>query len=88
MKSSSNEILTKLYKALHQIFSKFNINRILLQLEDAEFARTAAMKARQNAELELADVQVRHHCHQHHQHQHRPHPPLGPILMGEHLGAA
>ena len=27
------------------------------QLEDAEFARTAAMKARQNAELELADVQ-------------------------------
>merc|ERR550532_1378930 len=28
------------------------------QLEDAEFARTAAMKARQNAELELADVQV------------------------------
>ena len=27
------------------------------QLEDAEFARTAAMKAGQNAELELADVQ-------------------------------
>ena len=27
------------------------------QLEDAEFARTAAMKSRQNAELELADVQ-------------------------------
>ena len=32
------------------------------QLEDAEFARTAAMKARQNAELELADVQVRSRC--------------------------
>merc|ERR550532_3419230 len=28
------------------------------QLEDAEFARTAAMKARQNAELELADTVV------------------------------
>ena len=25
-------------------------------MEDAEFARTAAMKARQNAELELADT--------------------------------
>ena len=59
-------------KAFHEISSKwdFNINRILSQLEDAEFARTAAMKARQNAELELADVQVPHHCHQHHQHQH------------------
>ena len=33
-----------------------------LQLEDAEFARTAAMKARQNAELELADVQVGSRC--------------------------
>lgn len=28
------------------------------QLEDAEFARTAAMKARQNCELELTDVQT------------------------------
>lgn len=28
------------------------------QLEDAEFARSAALKARQNTELELADVQV------------------------------
>ena len=28
------------------------------QLEDAEFARTAAAKSKQNAELELADVQV------------------------------
>lgn len=30
----------------------------ILQLEDAEFARTAAIKARQNAELELSDVQA------------------------------
>jgi len=28
------------------------------QLEDAEFARTAAIKARQNCELELTDVQT------------------------------
>ena len=37
-------------------------NLFHLQLEDAEFARTAAMKARQNAELELADVQVGSRC--------------------------
>ena len=29
----------------------------LLQLEDAEFAKTAAVKFRQNLELELSDVQ-------------------------------
>ncbi len=30
----------------------------LIQLEDAEFARTAAIKAKQNVELELGDVQT------------------------------
>ena len=29
-----------------------------LQLEDAEFAKTAAVKAKQNLELELSDVQT------------------------------
>jgi len=29
----------------------------LIQLEDAEFAKTAAVKAKQNVELELSDVQ-------------------------------
>ena len=31
---------------------------IFFQLEDAEFARSAAIKAKQNSELELADVQI------------------------------
>ena len=30
----------------------------ILQLEDAEFARSSAIKAKQNSELELADVQI------------------------------
>jgi len=37
--------------------NKVMIRQLKNQLEDAEFTRTAAMKARQNAELELADVQ-------------------------------
>jgi len=36
--------------------SKVIMRQLKNQLEDAEFARTAAMKARQNSELELADV--------------------------------
>ena len=44
-------------------FSQTDFSKLFhLQLEDAEFARTAAMKARQNAELELADVQVGWPC--------------------------
>jgi hypothetical protein len=30
---------------------------LIIQLEDAEFAKTAAVKVRQNLELELSDVQ-------------------------------
>ena len=37
--------------------NKVVMRQLRNQMEDAEFARTAAMKARQNAELELADVQ-------------------------------
>jgi len=37
--------------------SKVILRQLKNQLEDAEFARQAAMKARQNTELELADVQ-------------------------------
>ena len=37
--------------------NKVVMRQLRNQLEDAEFARTAAMKSRQNAELELADVQ-------------------------------
>ena len=29
-----------------------------MQLEDAEFARSSAIKGKQNSELELADVQI------------------------------
>merc|ERR1711970_1248539 len=36
--------------------NKVIMRQLKNQLEDAEFARTAAMKAKQNAELELADV--------------------------------
>lgn len=36
--------------------NKVILRQLKNQLEDAEFARTAAMKARQNAELELADT--------------------------------
>lgn len=38
--------------------NKIVLRQLKNQLEDAEFARTAAMKARQNCELELADVQT------------------------------
>jgi len=38
--------------------NKVILRQLKNQLEDAEFARTAAMKARQNAELELADTQT------------------------------
>ena len=34
----------------------FYFHALSFKLEDAEFARTAAMKAKQNCELELADV--------------------------------
>jgi hypothetical protein len=34
-----------------------NFFSLILQLEDAEFAKTAAVKVRQNLELELSDVQ-------------------------------
>lgn len=37
--------------------NKVILRQLKNQLEDAEFARQAALKARQNAELELADVQ-------------------------------
>jgi len=37
--------------------NKVMIRQLKNQLEDAEFTRTAAMKSKQNAELELADVQ-------------------------------
>merc|ERR1712130_71125 len=45
-------------KAQNEGTNKVLVRQLKNQLEDAEFARTAAMKARQNAELELADVQV------------------------------
>ena len=38
--------------------SKVVLRQLKNQLEDAEFARTAAIKAKQNAEMELADVQA------------------------------
>ena len=44
-------------KHQHEGSSKVVTRQLRNQLEDAEFARTAAMKAKQNAELELADVQ-------------------------------
>ena len=37
---------------------KNSLKNVFLQLEDAEFARSAAIKAKQNSELELADVQI------------------------------
>merc|ERR1719412_1050792 len=46
-----------LEKAQNEGSNKVLIRQLKNQLEDAEFARTAAMKGRQNAELELADVQ-------------------------------
>merc|ERR1719357_163561 len=45
-------------KAQNEGTNKVIMRQLKNQLEDAEFARTAAMKARQNAELELADVQI------------------------------
>ena len=39
------------------IVKKNNAIFFLFQLEDAEFSRTAAVKAKQNIELELSDVQ-------------------------------
>merc|ERR1711936_1320573 len=45
-------------KAQNEGTNKVLVRQLKNQLEDAEFARTAAMKARQNAELELADVQI------------------------------
>ena len=51
-------LINRIHALKPHIFSKL----FHLQLEDAEFARTAAMKARQNAELELADVQVGSRC--------------------------
>ena len=38
--------------------SKVVLRQLKNQLEDAEFARTAAIKAKQNAEMELSDVQA------------------------------
>ena len=38
--------------------SKVVLRQLKNQLEDAEFARTAAIKAKQNSEMELADVQA------------------------------
>ena len=38
--------------------NKALIRQLKNQLEDAEFARTAALKAKQNVELELGDVQT------------------------------
>ena len=45
-------------KAQNEGTNKVLVRQLKNQLEDAEFARTAAMKARQNAELELADTVV------------------------------
>merc|ERR1712012_286662 len=45
-------------KAQNEGTNKVLVRQLKNQLEDAEFARTAAMKARQNAELELADTQT------------------------------
>merc|ERR1712130_536122 len=45
-------------KSQNEGTSKVIMRQLKNQLEDAEFARTAAVKARQNAELELADVQI------------------------------
>merc|ERR1719318_1182511 len=47
-------------KAQNEGTNKVLVRQLKNQLEDAEFARTAAMKGRQNAELELADVQIQH----------------------------
>merc|ERR1719219_2469832 len=44
-------------KSQNEGTNKVVVRQLKNQLEDAEFTRTAAMKARQNAELELADVQ-------------------------------
>ncbi len=38
-------------------FKRILIFSLIIQLEDAEFAKTAAVKVRQNLELELSDVQ-------------------------------
>jgi len=46
-----------LEKAQNEGSNKVLIRQLKNQLEDAEFARTAALKGNQNAELELADVQ-------------------------------
>merc|ERR1719510_517166 len=46
-----------LEKAQNEGSNKVLIRQLKNQLEDAEFARTAALKGKQNAELELADVQ-------------------------------
>ena len=35
-----------------------NMTLDTLQLEDAEFARSSAIKSKQNSELELTDVQI------------------------------
>eukprot|EP00088_Acartia_fossae_P001819 TRINITY_DN10714_c0_g1_i11.p1 TRINITY_DN10714_c0_g1~~TRINITY_DN10714_c0_g1_i11.p1 ORF type:complete len:874 (-),score=289.41 TRINITY_DN10714_c0_g1_i11:179-2485(-) len=40
--------------------NKVILRQLKNQLEDAEFARTAAMKARQNAEMELTDTQTQY----------------------------
>merc|ERR1712130_980334 len=45
-------------KAQNEGTNKVLVRQLKNQLEDAEFARTAAMNGRQNAELELADVQI------------------------------
>jgi len=44
-------------KSQNEGTNKVIMRQLKNQLEDAEFARTAAMKAKQNSELELADVQ-------------------------------
>jgi len=47
-----------LEKSQNEGTNKVIMRQLKNQLEDAEFARTAAAKSKQNAELELADVQV------------------------------
>jgi len=49
---------TLVEKTQNEGTNKVILRQLKNQLEDAEFARTAAMKARQNAELELADTQT------------------------------
>merc|ERR1719339_441247 len=57
-KALLKDVQLMIEKAQNEGTNKVLVRQLKNQLEDAEFARTAAMKARQNAELELADTVV------------------------------